>query len=1074
MERAQQLFWGEEEISAHKRSPSFARLSSLYSHSFGSRIGLAFSYFFPSSGLVSELSSNSRVMAPAEAEARSGSQSSGAWGRAEAHGDESKAGSLGGERAGIRGDEKQLGCSAGHQHAGEQESAFFGSHEVETVGQDDVCGFSEGSQNSFDVLSSNVEGDDSEDDDEDDEEEEPSPRSPFGEFKTRSDSGFDLNGNVFVRGPSACLTYRIPCDGQSRSLSSSGHLGESVKSLSPLDPADASSLVGIQTVDEHTVEQSGRSAGEHVGTTMLPTRCTRPEACYTSGSLGALAGAGNSGTAVRASRLQAARSFEENAASERNTERSLVPSANLNTMGHASGSDISVVGHAGSAAVISNGSPVLKLSLALGVEAAVLGETKTGPSQGAERSSDGDQQPAVRGAFAGREGDGLLHRGVLAEGEARTPGSRAVSVFSSSPLADSPNAQTSGAGLCVSGFSAVVGLGSCRPSQVETSCQVSAPASTDCGVDGPGHMQNTGKVRENEAEKKADGETEGGNKEGAESELQEEGRRDTHSDAQKGKAEELWMVNEGQSYCLVSSATHSQEEDSERTHGRLIVSEDVRSEVQRLQRALDQLKFETTGELTRLQRKNADLETVVHSLASGACIPVLPPPSPLGLPPASVPAPSSASTSVFLVSGRKTPSNEVEQLKEEDDGGAGVRAPVQERRAEGSSECLTGSSHTGTVTSFTKTDAVAANGKADEEGFFETSFEEEGKRCKPDVACNLVDAEEMSCAAVLLGRVGADGGFFSHFRLRRTEKKKTKSDEERGTKEPSMVGESDMTVTPKGMAHVRRPRVDEVFHCEDTKETGQQGTGDGKGLEESRQGDSQLFADDAYAFVGDSDRGNRSERTVAEPEQAVTPAGTEGSLFFDNAKRSVLQGTQTVCACTVRDDEDKGTTESDIETSEDEESPGDPQGDGSDRTFRTPSWFSDAWPFLRPLCYPVRALARLLGLNVNGAFDRWRGEVQSQSVRGAVVLGVLDATVCVGLVVGLVYLSLFVSRVLFKTVYVHVHSIENEKVQHYFEGLTYKFWGKKPMYFSDAQESADGRWVAQRVNWYRSSQGYYY
>lgn len=100
--------------------------------------------------------------------------------------------------------------------------------------------------------------------------------------------------------------------------------------------------------------------------------------------------------------------------------------------------------------------------------------------------------------------------------------------------------------------------------------------------------------------------------------------------------------------------------------------------------------------------------------------------------------------------------------------------------------------------------------------------------------------------------------------------------------------------------------------------------------------------------------------------------------------------------------------------------------------------------------------------------------MQSQSVRGAVVLGVLDATVCVGLVVGLVYLSLFVSRVLFKTVYVHVHSIEDEKVQHYFEGLTYKFWGKKPMYFSDAQESTDGRWVAQRVNWYRSSQGYYY
>lgn len=403
--------------------------------------------------------------------------------------------------------------------------------------------------------------------------EEPSPRSPFGEYNTRSNSGFDAN--LFARGPSACLTYRIPCDGQPGSLSSSGRLGESVKSLSPLGPAGASSLVGKQTVDEYTAGPSGRSAGEHVGSTVVPAGGDRFEACCAFGGLGALAGAGNSGVAVRASRLQAVRRFEESPVSEGTTERSLVLSANLNTIGHASGPDISAIDQARSAAVISNGSPVLKLSPALGVESAAVGETKVGPSEGAEGSSDGDQQPGVRRVSSRQEDDGLLHPGLLAEGEARTRGSRAASVSSGSLLADSPSAQSPGPGLCVSG-------------------QVSSPAGIDCGADGPGELQNAGRVRKNEAEEKADGEGESGIQRGAESELEQEERKDTPADGQQGKAEDLWMVNEGQSYCLVSSATHSEEEDSERTQGRLIVSRDVRSEVQRLQRALDQLKSETT------------------------------------------------------------------------------------------------------------------------------------------------------------------------------------------------------------------------------------------------------------------------------------------------------------------------------------------------------------------------------------------------------------------------------------------------------------------------------------------------
>nr|CCA30172.1 hypothetical protein, conserved [Neospora caninum Liverpool]CEL71287.1 TPA: hypothetical protein, conserved [Neospora caninum Liverpool] len=128
---------------------------------------------------------------------------------------------------------------------------------------------------------------------------------------------------------------------------------------------------------------------------------------------------------------------------------------------------------------------------------------------------------------------------------------------------------------------------------------------------------------------------------------------------------------------------------------------------------------------------------------------------------------------------------------------------------------------------------------------------------------------------------------------------------------------------------------------------------------------------------------------------------------------------------------------------------------------------ADFLPFLNPLSYPVRFLARVLGLNVDGSFDRWRVEIQRGSVRGTVVLGVLDATVCVGLVMGLVYLSFFVSRMVFKTMYVHVHAIEEEKVPHYFEGLTYKFWGKKPIYFSDVPADRESGWIAQRVNWYR-------
>ncbi|PFH32818.1 hypothetical protein BESB_014310 [Besnoitia besnoiti] len=167
------------------------------------------------------------------------------------------------------------------------------------------------------------------------------------------------------------------------------------------------------------------------------------------------------------------------------------------------------------------------------------------------------------------------------------------------------------------------------------------------------------------------------------------------------------------------------------------------------------------------------------------------------------------------------------------------------------------------------------------------------------------------------------------------------------------------------------------------------------------------------------------------------------------------EGADPEFASTQEEDEEDG------ELSEDEE------------TYRSPAsqsvpppWLADLLPFLNPLSYPVRLLARVLGLNINGSFDRWRTEVQRQSLRGTAVLGVLDATVCVGLVVGLVCLSLFVGRVLFKTMYVHVHAIEEEKVPHYFEGFTYKFWGKKPIYFSDVQ-GRDAAWVAQRVNWYR-------
>lgn len=148
-------------------------------------------------------------MAPGEGDSLGTFQSLSARGRADASEDDSKAGRRDDGRAEKSdGEKQQLSCSVGLQRVydGEQETSFFASQEVETVGQDDVCGFSEGSQNSFDVLSSNVEGDDSEDDDDDDE----GTLSLVPECRCRNPNARDLPcSGVHLLAGSVCLCMQL-------------------------------------------------------------------------------------------------------------------------------------------------------------------------------------------------------------------------------------------------------------------------------------------------------------------------------------------------------------------------------------------------------------------------------------------------------------------------------------------------------------------------------------------------------------------------------------------------------------------------------------------------------------------------------------------------------------------------------------------------------------------------------------------------------------------------------------------------------------------------------------------------
>lgn len=122
-----------------------------------------------------------------------------------------------------------------------------------------------------------------------------------------------------------------------------------------------------------------------------------------------------------------------------------------------------------------------------------------------------------------------------------------------------------------------------------------------------------------------------------------------------------------------------------------------------------------------------------------------------------------------------------------------------------------------------------------------------------------------------------------------------------------------------------------------------------------------------------------------------------------------------------------------------------------------PYWYR--WPaaVLRVVGLPLRCVVQVLGLNVSGAFDRWREEIRQRSLRGFLTLCFLDGVVCAAAVWGVCHLAVFASRAAFRAAYLHVHSIDAERASHYFDGVTYRFWGKRPLYFTDNPFLGAGR-----------------
>lgn len=288
-----------------------------------------------------------------------------------------------------------------------------------------------------------------------------------------------------------------------------------------------------------------------------------------------------------------------------------------------------------------------------------------------------------------------------------------------------------------------------------------------------------------------------------------------------------------------------------------------------------------------------------------------------------------------MVSGRQTPSNEPEHAKQKDGRCAVFAAPERDRRA--SSEFWADGSDAKKEEPLAKTDVGGVTGKPDEEGFFEPPFEEERRNSKAGGSPVSLEGEQTSCAAVLLGRVAADGGFFSHLRFTGLEskKKKANNEEERATKESCSVGISGDLVSGVGSEHTKSVARNNLCHMGENIEIElRERRDDGSGVEEDRQADRRNSEDDAYAFLDDrcctSAKGPESKPSTSEHEGNSGGGGGEGPCFFSHPKRPFSQGDRASCSCTMPEDRGKGTVESDVETLEDEEGAVDPEDGGNE------------------------------------------------------------------------------------------------------------------------------------------------
>lgn len=427
--------------------------------------------------------------------------------------------------------------------------------------------------------------------------EEPSSQSRFDHYNAVSSSAFNTPRNMFVRSSSACLTYRIPSGRQPSSFSSTARSDEPLNSLSPA-PTDTSLLVGKDPDDEplltnQPVQLAGGSGGERVESVRISESHTEIF-CNPAGPE-TPARAEKAGVAIRAGDLETDERCEPGTVSDRSKNSNPVaPSPYRNSPGgRTSSSDVSAVDQERSPALISSGPSILGLSLSPGVQTAVARAREAGRLEGTDASVGGGESQAGSRVFPQPECGGVLGRGPFAEREAQTLGSGAASLSSRSPLGELPSAKSVGGGLSV----AAAGPASCPPFHTETTSRVSSTQSIDCGTVGLGKPENADGVTEDGALKSSDGESQKEKPDGeADNGLEQERREDVRAEERaKGKTEDLWMVNEGQSYCLVASGAHSEEEgDIQNTRERLALSADVRSEVRRLQRALDRLKTETT------------------------------------------------------------------------------------------------------------------------------------------------------------------------------------------------------------------------------------------------------------------------------------------------------------------------------------------------------------------------------------------------------------------------------------------------------------------------------------------------